>query len=99
MSYPSFPPCERNYQTAESEFMFAMHEYKKTSGRMFPTWCEVLEVLHGLGWPAYSNASVRAQEGLGDSTVDGISGGDNRVMTPKTAVGRALPSRSNALLA
>ena len=38
--------CERDYSTAEMEFMLAMTEYKHKSGRMFPTWSEVLEVLH-----------------------------------------------------
>jgi len=28
----------------------AMDEYKRTSGRMFPTWSEVLEVVRGLGY-------------------------------------------------
>ncbi len=32
------------------EFMMAMNEYKRKSGRMFPTWSEVLEVLRGLGY-------------------------------------------------
>ncbi len=41
---------ERNYSDAEMEFMLAMNEYKRTSGRMFPTWSEVLEVLQGLGY-------------------------------------------------
>jgi hypothetical protein len=27
-----------------------MEEYKKSSGRMFPTWSEVLEVLRSLGY-------------------------------------------------
>jgi hypothetical protein len=27
-----------------------MHEYKHSSGRMFPTWSEVLEVLRSLGY-------------------------------------------------
>ena len=30
--------------------MEAMQEYKRSSGRMFPTWSEVLEVLQGLGY-------------------------------------------------
>ncbi len=30
--------------------MLAMNEYKQKSGRMFPTWSEVLEVLRGLGY-------------------------------------------------
>jgi len=32
------------------EFMLAMNEYKQQSGRMFPTWSEVLEVLRSLGY-------------------------------------------------
>jgi hypothetical protein len=42
--------CERDYSQAEVEFMQAMHRYKQTSGRMFPTWSEVLEVLKALGY-------------------------------------------------
>ena len=30
--------------------MLAMNEYKHKSGRMFPTWSEVLEVLRSLGY-------------------------------------------------
>jgi len=42
--------CERDYSQAELEFMLAMNEYKHKSGRMFPTWSEVLEVLRALGY-------------------------------------------------
>jgi hypothetical protein len=42
--------CERDYSEAEMEFMLAMNAYKQRSGRMFPTWSEVLEVLQGLGY-------------------------------------------------
>lgn len=42
--------CERDYSAAEMEFMQAMQEYKVHSGRMFPTWSEVLEVLKALGY-------------------------------------------------
>lgn len=42
--------CERDYSEAEVEFMKAMNDYKHSSGRMFPTWSEVLEVLRGLGY-------------------------------------------------
>ena len=41
---------EREYTRAEVEFMLAMKEYKDRSGRMFPTWSEVLEVLRRLGY-------------------------------------------------
>jgi len=42
--------CERDYSTEELEFMSAMDAYKRSSGRMFPTCSEVLEVLRGLGY-------------------------------------------------
>ena len=42
--------CERDYSSAEVEFMQAMQAYKIASGRMFPTWSEVLEVLQSLGY-------------------------------------------------
>jgi hypothetical protein len=42
--------CERDYSVVELEFMQAMQAYKQSSGRMFPTWSEVLEVLRALGY-------------------------------------------------
>lgn len=42
--------CEREYSIEEIEFMNALDQYKRTSGRMFPTCSEVLEVLRGLGY-------------------------------------------------
>jgi hypothetical protein len=42
--------CERDYTDAEVEFMHALDDYKRTSGRMFPTCSEVLEVLLSLGY-------------------------------------------------
>jgi hypothetical protein len=48
--------CEREYSEAEMEFMLAMNEYKRRSGRMFPTWSEVLEVLRALGYEKIENA-------------------------------------------
>ena len=42
--------CERDYTVAEVEFMHALYQYKRTSGRMFPTCSEVLEVLRNLGY-------------------------------------------------
>lgn len=42
--------CERDYTIVEIEFMNAMEEYKRSSGRMFPTCSEVLEVLQKLGY-------------------------------------------------
>jgi hypothetical protein len=42
--------CDRDYTRDEVEFMLAMQEYKRTSGRPFPTWTEALEVLRSLGY-------------------------------------------------
>ena len=42
--------CEREYTDAEVQFMHAMDEYKRASGRMFPTCSEILEVLNKLGY-------------------------------------------------
>ena len=42
--------CERDYSDDEIEFMKAMDDYKRRSGRQFPTWSEVLEVLRSMGY-------------------------------------------------
>ena len=42
--------CERDYTNDEIEFMQAMDEYKRRSGRMFPTCSEILEVIRDMGY-------------------------------------------------
>jgi len=42
--------CERDYEAEEVEFMQALDHYKRTSGRMFPTCSEILEVVKSLGY-------------------------------------------------
>lgn len=42
--------CDRDYSGLEMEFLGAIQEYKRSSGRMFPTWTEVLEVVRDLGY-------------------------------------------------
>jgi hypothetical protein len=42
--------CERDYTEAEVEFMSAIDRYRRESGRPFPTWSEVLEVVRSLGY-------------------------------------------------
>ena len=64
--------CEREYSQAEMEFMFAMNEYKKKSGRMFPTWSEVLEVLRTLGYEKVvpiEQAQSRSEADLADAAM------------------------------
>lgn len=52
--------CERDYTDEEVEFMNAMNAYKRSSGRMFPTCSEVLEVIRGLGY-VKQEAAVMAE--------------------------------------
>ena len=42
--------CERDYTPDEIEFMSALDDYKRSSGRMFPTCSEILEVIGKLGY-------------------------------------------------
>ncbi|MDR2115200.1 MAG: hypothetical protein LBP87_02345 [Planctomycetaceae bacterium] len=49
--------CERDYSQDEVEFMNALNEYKRTSGRMFPTCSEILEVLKNLGYAKHNSNS------------------------------------------
>jgi hypothetical protein len=54
---------EREYSAAEMEFMMAMNEYKRRSGRMFPTWSEVLEVLRDLGYVKTDSGESATSQG------------------------------------
>ncbi len=55
--------CERDYRQDEIDFMRAMDDYKRSSGRMFPTCSEVLEVVRSLG---YVRLSDEQREFIGD---------------------------------
>jgi hypothetical protein len=59
--------CERDYSQAEMEFMLAMNEYKQKSGRMFPTWSEVLEVLRALGYEKVVPLGEVAEPAIADA--------------------------------
>lgn len=48
--------CERDYTEQEVEFMNALDDYKRKSGRMFPTCSEVLEVIRSIGYVKQSPA-------------------------------------------
>jgi hypothetical protein len=50
--------CERDYTETEVEFMNALDDYKRKSGRMFPTCSEVLEVIHSLGYVKLTSAQM-----------------------------------------
>jgi hypothetical protein len=50
--------CERDYNDEEIEFMQALDQYKRTSGRMFPTCSEILEVIRALGYQKVPGAAL-----------------------------------------
>ena len=54
--------CERDYTDDEVEFMNALDDYKRTSGRMFPTCSEVLEVVRSLGYVRLSPSELAAHK-------------------------------------
>ncbi|MDA0833732.1 MAG: hypothetical protein O2955_05215 [Planctomycetota bacterium] len=49
--------CERDYSVDEIDFMKAMDDYKRLSGRQFPTWSEVLEVIRSMGYRRVADPS------------------------------------------
>jgi hypothetical protein len=57
--------CERDYSDQEVEFMNALESYKRTSGRMFPTCSEVLEVIRSLGYVKTGIAHPITSENMG----------------------------------
>jgi hypothetical protein len=52
--------CERDYTDDEVQFMNALDDYKRASGRMFPTCSEVLEVVRSLGYVRLSPPEIAA---------------------------------------
>jgi hypothetical protein len=53
--------CERDYSDDEVEFMNALDDYKRASGRMFPTCSEVLEVVRSLGYVRLSPSELTSR--------------------------------------
>jgi hypothetical protein len=58
--------CERDYSQDELEFMRALDDYKRTSGRMFPTCSEILEVVRSLGYARPGAEDAVATDSLAD---------------------------------
>jgi hypothetical protein len=59
--------CERDYSEEQVEFMKARDLYKRRSGRQFPTWSEVLEVLQNLGYRKVAAPTEIYQQGAGNA--------------------------------
>jgi hypothetical protein len=62
--------CERDYSEDQVEFMKAMDLYKRRSGRQFPTWSEVLEVLQNLGYRKVAPPTEIYQQGIATAGKD-----------------------------
>ncbi len=68
--------CERDYSEREVEFMKAMDDYKQSSGRMFPTCSEVLEVIRDLGYVQLTDEQY-TQLGLEDDELQDSTDSDD----------------------
>lgn len=63
--------CERDYNDEEIAFMHAIDEYKRQSGRMFPTCSEILEVIRAMGYVRLGEAP-QAPTASEDATSDSL---------------------------
>lgn len=65
--------CERDYNGEEIEFMQALDAYKRSSGRMFPTCSEILEVIRDLGYVRLTEEQLAefAGDGQWDADAEG----------------------------
>lgn len=84
--------CERDYSDQEVQFMNAMDEYKRTSGRMFPTCSEVLEVIRDLGYVQLTPAEIaivrpeiNEPAETDENTEEGVEVADAETMELETA--------------
>jgi hypothetical protein len=84
--------CERDYTDQEVEFMNALDDYKRKSGRMFPTCSEVLEVIHSLGY-------VKMTPAAGGAPMTGCCGSSSAKPMPSWPVAVAEASTHEGSLA
>ena len=68
--------CERDYSLGEVEFMSALDDYKRKSGRMFPTCSEILEVIRELGYVKLSDAEITARNSSQQPETDTVESED-----------------------
>lgn len=65
--------CERDYSDDEIAFMHAIDEYKRRSGRMFPTCSEILEVIRDMGYVRVTDNQAPAAEATTEPSSDEVS--------------------------
>lgn len=68
--------CERDYNDEEIEFMQSLDAYKRSSGRMFPTCSEILEVIRSLGYVRLTEEQLAEFVGEDDSFEDSETDGE-----------------------
>lgn len=85
--------CERDYSDDEVEFMNALDNYKRASGRMFPTCSEILEVIRELGY-------AKKSRGQGDSTTAQADGNEGTIATnnPESEPGMVVAADCEGLI-
>ncbi|GIW98725.1 MAG: hypothetical protein KatS3mg111_2058 [Pirellulaceae bacterium] len=80
--------CERDYSQDEIEFMRALDAYKRSSGRMFPTCSEILEVVRSIGYVRLTEEErevIESLKQLDDTLPTGDAGHDEVALTDDTA--------------
>ena len=65
--------CERDYNVDEIDFMQAFDAYKRSSGRMFPTCSEILEVVRSLGYTKLTNEERALLASFEESEADMVN--------------------------
>ncbi len=65
--------CERDYNSDEIDFMQALDAYKRSSGRMFPTCSEILEVVRDLGYVKLSDEERQLLASIDEVEADLLS--------------------------
>lgn len=65
--------CERDYSDEEISFMHALDEYKRRSGRMFPTCSEILEVVRAMGYVRLNETDGATNETANETSDDEVS--------------------------
>ncbi|MEC8555423.1 MAG: hypothetical protein VXZ82_10505 [Planctomycetota bacterium] len=77
--------CERDYNCEEIEFMRALDDYKRESGRMFPTCSEILEVVRALGYVQLTDEESQLLESIQqveDEIAEGIEHANSATLLP-----------------
>jgi hypothetical protein len=65
--------CEHDYSGEELAFMKAIDQYKRDFRRPFPSWSEILEVAHALGYRLVAEPTRVHPSRAGRLELDGLS--------------------------